>query len=90
MYVLIIERVSFLEAIFTSMTLFAITFFVLYIPTNILIGHFYHLKKQIGVDQELSLKQSPYVQDIAKVLTIIGEKLGEPKIVDIMKKWLKD
>jgi len=61
MYVLGIERWSFLQAIFTSMTLFMVTFVCLYIPFNILLGHFYHRKRQLSTDIEIQAIENPFL-----------------------------
>jgi len=64
---LLIERIEFLNEIFSSLWIFAIVFVILYIPISILIG-LWHRKTQISVETELSLKHNVFLARNFRVL----------------------
>ena len=61
LYTLYIIKVSFLEAIFGSILTFAATFVCIYIPLCITVGHWIHRKRQLRVEQEISLLANPFL-----------------------------
>jgi len=57
---LLIERIEFLDEIFSSLLAFAIVFVILYIPIAILIG-FWHRKTQLKIEAEQAMRQNPFL-----------------------------
>jgi len=57
---LLIERIEFLDEIFSSLLVFAIVFVILYIPIAILIG-FWHRKTQLKIEAEQAMRQNPFL-----------------------------
>jgi len=57
---LLIERIDFLDEIFSSLLIFAIVFVILYIPIAILVGY-WHRKTQIKIESEQLLRQNPFM-----------------------------
>ena len=57
---LLIERIDFLDDIFSSLGVFAIVFVILYIPIAILVG-FWHRKTQVKIESEQLLRQNPFM-----------------------------
>lgn len=57
-YRLLVEQVSFFNAIFPSLTIFVIIFLGLYVPVAILVGR-WHFKTQLETDFVESTKYNP-------------------------------
>ncbi len=79
-YRLLVEQVSVFNTIFPSLTIFVITFLVLYIPVAILVGR-WHFKTQLETDFVESTKYNPPLlkiienqEKIMKHLKIDSEK----------------
>ena len=60
-YSLLIVKYGFLQAVFTSILMFAIIFLSSYIPIFSLIGHFFHRKRQLAVEQEIAVRANPFL-----------------------------
>jgi len=87
-YRLLIEQVSGLNEIFSSLWLFVVVFILLYIPISIGIGAC-HRKTQLKIEADVALKQSPL---LAKVLgTIIDIQTGNAteREIEELRKMLK-
>ena len=85
-YRLLIEYVSFLEALFSSLTAFALTFFLVYMPIATVIGWLDYKKFAVPVDLTVSAKANPYLRDLAKALMLMCDgKNGEAR--KILRKW---
>ena len=87
-YRLLIEQVSGLNEIFSSLWLFVVVFILLYIPISIGIGA-WHRKTQLKIEADVALKQSPL---LAKVLgTIIDIQTGNAteREIEELRKMLK-
>lgn len=56
-YVLGVERFTFLEAIFSTIWIYTISFFIFYIPTSIFIGNL-HRKKQLKKETIIAIEQN--------------------------------
>ncbi|MDH3312668.1 MAG: hypothetical protein OEM28_05900 [Nitrosopumilus sp.] len=55
---LLIERIEFLDQVFSELWVFALFFVLIYIPLAILIGA-WHRKTQIKIENEVILRQNP-------------------------------
>lgn len=55
---LLVERVNFLNEIFSDLWFFIIMFGIVYVPTAILVGH-WHKKTQLQVEQEMYTRLNP-------------------------------
>ena len=86
-YRLVIEYVSLLEALFSSLTIFALTFFVVYLPVATIIGWLDYKKLAVPVDQTVSAKANPWVRDLATALALMAEGKNE-EAKEILKKWM--
>ena len=87
-YRLLIEYVSFLEALFSSLAAFAAAFFLIYLPTATIIGWLDYKKFAVPVDATIAAKANPWVQDLAKALMLMCDgKNGEAK--KILRKWVE-
>lgn len=64
-YRLLVEQVSFFNALFPSLTIFGIAFFILYLPIAILIGK-WHFKTQLETDYIEHTKYNPPILEILK------------------------
>ena len=62
-----------MKVLFTSLTVFAASFFFVYIPIAVLIGWYDYRKFAVPVDTSISAKASPWNRDIARALTLIAE-----------------
>lgn len=59
-YALAIERIPSLSQLFPSMFLWSLFFFLLYIPSAILVGYYIHLKRQFPTEVEVQTKHNPF------------------------------
>jgi len=59
-YALAIERIPSLSQLFPSMILWSLFFFLLYIPSAILVGYYVHLKRQFPTEVEVQTKHNPF------------------------------
>jgi len=64
---LLIERVEFLNEIFSSLWLFALIFILLYIPISIVIG-IWHRKTQVSVETELAMRHNLFLAKNFRIL----------------------
>jgi len=85
-YRFLVGYISFLNAIFSSLLIFAITFFFVYVPLAILIGWYDFKKLAVPVDSALGAKASPWVRDLAEALIFIAEGKNA-EAIEILKKW---
>jgi len=87
-YRLLIENISFLEALFSSLTAFAATFFLVYLPVATVIGWFDYKKFAVPVDATIAAQANPWVRDLARGLMLMCDgKYAEAK--DILRKWVE-
>jgi len=85
---LLIERVEFLNEIFSDLWLFAIVFVLIYIPFSIIIGA-WHRKTQLKIEAEVTLLQNPFVAKIFRVLLESQEGSISKEEIEDMRKLLK-
>ena len=86
-YRLLIEYVPFLKYMFSSLTAFALTFIIVYVPLAIVIGWLDYKKMSVPTDSALIAKSSPWNRDIAKALYLMAEgKTEEAK--RILERWI--
>jgi len=69
---LLIERVDFLDDMFSDLWFFAIVFVVMYIPVAILIG-FWHRRTQVKIETEQGFRNNPFMAKIFRMLVDIIE-----------------
>lgn len=87
-YRLLIEYVSFLDALFSSLTAFAATFFLVYLPTATVIGWLDYKKFAVPIDLTVRAQADPWVQDLANALILMCDgKNGDAK--KILKRWVQ-
>jgi hypothetical protein len=87
-YRLLIEHIPFLEALFSSLMAFAITFFLVYVPTATIIGWLDYKRLAVPMDLTVMARASPWVQDLAKALMLIcDERYDDAK--KILQKWIE-
>jgi len=89
---LLIERIEFLDQIFSELWVFALFFVLVYIPLAILIGA-WHRKTQLKVENEVILRQNPLWAKMFRTLIdielkqISKEELNEiRKLLDSIEK----
>jgi len=87
-YRMLVVYIPFLEALFSSLISFSITFFLVYVPLATFIGRMDYKKFAVPVDLTVSAKANPYSRDLAKALMLICDgKYGEAK--KILQKWVE-
>lgn len=86
-YRLLIEYVSFLEALFSSLTAFAVSFFLIYLPVATVIGWLDYKKFAVPMDAMVAAKANPWVQDLAKALMLISDGKNE-EAKEVLWKWV--
>ena len=79
---LLIERVEFLDNIFSNVGIFAVVFILIYIPAAIMIGH-WHKKTQISVESEVILRQNPFFTKWIRI--IVQLQLGQASKEEVKK-----
>lgn len=87
-YRLLVEYIPALKLFFTSLTAFAVTFFLVYVPLAIVIGWLDYKKFAVPVDTALATKASPWIRDLAKALILIAEGRNK-EAIEILRKWVK-
>ena len=88
-YRLVIQYVPLLEAIFSSLTAFVTSFFLIYVPSATVIGWLDYKKFAVPVDAIVAAKASPWVRDLAKGLMLMCDgKAAEAK--KILRKWAEE
>lgn len=83
---LLIEEIELLQALFQNLYTFIILFFVTYIPLATIIGWIDYKRGAVPVDQTVSVKASPWHQDISQAIILLAEGKDE-EVVELMKKW---
>lgn len=85
-YRLLIQYVPFLEAIFSSLLVFALTFFLIYVPLATVIGWADYKKGAVPIETSLIAQTGPWYRDISRALILICEgKYDEAK--KLLEKW---
>jgi len=88
-YRLLIEYVPFLEALFSSLMAFAVTFFLVYVPMATIIGWLDYKKFAVPVDLTVMAKANPWMQDLTRALMLMcDERYDDAK--KILQKWIED
>jgi len=82
---LLIERIPFLDEIFTDLWFFMIIFVLIYVPVAVLIGH-WHKKTQMRVETEVLTRQNPlFAKFIGTIIDIQTGKATEKEVNDVRK-----
>lgn len=87
-YRLLIEQVSGLNEIFSSLWLFVVVFILLYIPISIGIGA-WHRKTQLKIEADVALKQSPLLAKVLGTIMDIQTGKASKEEIDELRKMLK-
>ena len=87
-YRLLIERVPFLDEIFTDLWLFMIIFVLIYVPVAVLIGH-WHKKTQMKVETEVVTRQNPLIAKFFRIIIDIQTGKATEKEVNDVRELLK-
>jgi len=85
---LFIERVPFLEDVFSNLWVFAIFFVVVYVPAAVLVG-FWHKRTQMKVEMEVLMRQNPFFAKWFRVIIDILSEKSSPEEVENLRKLLK-
>jgi len=85
---LLIERVSFLDEIFSQLWFFFVIFVLGYIPVAILIGH-WHKTTQLKIDTETVIRQNPLFAKGIRILLDLQTGKASQEDVDSFRKLLK-
>jgi hypothetical protein len=86
---LLIERIDFLDQLFSELWVFIIVFVAIYVPIAIIIGA-WHRKTQLSVEADVIIRRNPL---LAKILrTIMDSQTGNvtKEELEEMRKLLKD
>ena len=79
-YRLLVEQVSWIEAIFPSLWIFVLVFVIAYIPLSIVIGA-WHRKTQLRVESDLSFEQFPFLaRSFGMLMDIVEGKASKDDI----------
>ena len=79
-YRLLVEQVSWIEAIFPSLWIFVLVFIIAYIPLSIVIGA-WHRKTQLRVESDLSFEQFPFLaRSFGMLMDIVEGKASKEDI----------
>jgi len=82
---LLIERIEFLDEVFTDLWFFIIVFGLAYIPIAILIGH-WHKKSQLQIETELVVRQNPLIARFWRtMLDLQTGKASDEEVNDLRK-----
>lgn len=84
---LFIERVEFLNGIFSNLWLLVLVFVAVYVPLAILIGA-WHRKHQLGIDNEQNLLNNPLMAYNFKMLLNVIEGKATKEEIENYRTWL--
>ena len=84
---LLIERVDFLNEIFSELWLFILVFVVAYIPAAVFIGSF-HRKTQIKVEFEQGLLNNPFIARNFRILIDLIQGNASKEEIDNFRNFL--
>jgi hypothetical protein len=85
---LLVERVEFLNQIFSELWLFVLIFFIAYIPIAIGIGA-WHRRTQLRIDAEQAMRQNPFMAKMFRVLIDIQTGKISEKETESVRNFLK-
>ena len=84
---LLVERIEFLEGVFSELWFFAIIFLIGYIPLSIAVGA-WHRRTQLKTEQEQVLLQNPFNAMIFRMLVDIIEKRSSKEEIEKFRNLL--
>ncbi len=87
-YRLLVEQVSWIEAIFPSLWIFILVFVIAYIPLSIVIG-VWHRKTQLRVESDLAFEQFPFLARSFGMLMDIIEGKASKEDIQTFRNFLK-
>ncbi len=87
-YRLLVEQVSWIEAIFPSLWIFILVFVIAYIPLSIVIG-VWHRKTQLRVESDLAFEQFPFLARSFGMLMDIAEGKATKEQITNFRNFLK-
>ena len=85
---LLVERVEFLQGIFSELWVFAAIFVLGYIPLSIAVGA-WHRKTQMKVEQEQTMLQNPFLAKNFRMLVDIIEKRASKEEIENFRNLMK-
>jgi len=85
---LLIERIPFLEDIFSDLWMFAIFFVLIYVPAAVFVG-FWHKRTQMKVEMEVMARQNPFIAKWFRIIIDILSEKSSPEEVEDLRKLLK-
>jgi len=85
---LLIERVPFLDEVFSQLWVFIIAFVLLYLPVAVLVGH-WHKRTQLRIDTEMMVRQNPLAARTWRVIIDLQTGKASEKDVDDLRELLK-
>lgn len=85
---LLIERIPFLDEVFSQLWVFIIAFILIYIPLAVLIGH-WHKRTQLRIDTEMMVRQNPLAARTWRVIIDLQTGKASEKDVDDLRELLK-
>ena len=86
-YRLLVQYIPLLDALFSSLTAFAATFFLVYLPVATVVGWFDYKKFAVPIDATVAAQASPWVRDLAKGLVLMCDGENE-EAKKILQKWV--
>jgi len=85
---LLIERVPFLDEVFSQLWVFIIAFVLFYLPVAVLVGH-WHKRTQLRIDTEMMVRQNPLAARTWRVIIDLQTGKASEKDVDDLRELLK-
>jgi len=84
---LLVERVNFLNEIFSDLWFFIIMFGIVYVPVAILVGH-WHKKTQLQVEQEMYTRLNPLFARYFGMLMDLHTGVAKKEDIEELRKLL--
>ncbi len=85
---LLIERIEFLENIFSEVWFFALVFLLGYIPLSVAVGA-WHRRTQMKIEQEQALLQNPFLAKNFRMLVDILQKTASKEEIESFRNLMK-
>lgn len=87
-YRLLVEYVPALEVLFSNLSAFAVTFFLVYLPLAVIIGWYDYKRFAVPVETAVAARANPWVRDLATALAFIAQGKNN-EAVKVLKKWAR-
>jgi len=85
-YALLIENVPALTRLFPTLTSFALSLLIVYLPLTILLGWWDYRRGSVASAERVRYQANPWVSDVSRALMLLAQGKNE-EAIEILRKW---